>query len=150
MFARPVYVSTRRRYWKTHDLCDLFASVASGRLPLRLDSNYDTEEMDWSVKLNPVWPACIPDDPPVKIIVEDGVPLPPKYRQREEAKALTKVVSEMKPGQSFFMPSSDTESPEHIRARVNHAKKMSGALISTRQVTEGDPPVKGLRVWRLA
>lgn len=147
-----------QRYWKTHDVVDLFRSVRAGHIPCNCNQftngNLSDDPQIKINKLDPNWPQHMdmdrPDTEP-EYKIETGVPVPNKY-QREEFK-WTPVLLVLEPGQSFFIPSASDEESQKIMMRVREriTRLCRDKMFITRRIkASAETPQTGVRIWRVS
>jgi len=79
------------------------------------------------------------------ITIQDNIPIPPSRGRKGKSKY---PIADLKPGQSFFVPLTESKMlPENICRYLHNMGHRYGFSVSTRILVENR--VRGVRVWRL-
>jgi hypothetical protein len=129
-------------------MVETFERFRRGLSAIECRGNWDMEELDFSVKMEPTYPWCIPDDNycmPYQI--ENDVPVPPKFCASQVAEDAREALGKLEIGQSFFIP-FDNYTESYIRSVFSYAKKLwpDRYFISRKTIAAGKA---GLRCWRV-
>lgn len=147
-----------QRYWKTHDVVDLFHSVRAGRIPCNCNQftngNLSDDPQVGIKKLDPNWPQHMDMDKPdtePEYKIETGVPVP-AINRRTQYKWIPTLFA-LEPSQSFFIPVASREEGLKIIVTARHHmnKSCHGKMFVTRTIkASAETPQMGVRIWRVS
>lgn len=147
-----------QRYWKTHDVVDLFRSVRAGHIPCNCNQftngNLSDDPQIRIKKLDPNWPQHMDMDKPdtePEYKIETGVPVPAILRTKEHKWQSTMLALE--PSQSFLIPTASDEESQKVALRVRERMNRfcKGKMFITRRIKASpENPQMGVRIWRVS